>query len=288
MALRYKISDLGVLSEQQPLLIFGGPYSNLAATRAIRQVAESMDLPSDRVICSGDIVAYCADAAATTDLIRQWGIPVVMGNCEASLAENAPDCGCGFDEDSACSLLSVGWYGFARQQISDDARHWMASLPHTISFTLSGKRFQLVHGGITQINRFLFAGSDDQAYAEEWAETDADVVIGGHCGIPFARCFSDRGTLRHWLNAGVIGMPANDGTPDGWYMLLTPENGSVRVSWHRLSYPVAETQQAMSTAGLETPYRKALKTGLWPSLDILPDSEKAVTGLALTPEPLWL
>lgn len=281
----HSVQDLGALAWEtggQPLLIFGGPYSNLAATKAIRHLAEQLQLPAERVICTGDIVAYCAEAEATTALIRQWGIPVVMGNCEESLATGALDCGCGFDANSSCSLLSVGWYAYARQQVSADACQWMGTLPRSIRFTLNGKRFQLVHGGVQGINRFLFAGSDDNAFAEQWAATDADVVIGGHCGIPFARRFSDSGRVRHWLNAGVIGMPANDGTPDGWFLLLSPEQDTVRVSWHRLVYPVAETQQAMLDVGLNTPYYQALASGLWPSLDVLPPGERAVAGQPLT------
>eukprot|EP00656_Telonema_subtile_P021891 TRINITY_DN22934_c0_g1_i1.p1 TRINITY_DN22934_c0_g1~~TRINITY_DN22934_c0_g1_i1.p1 ORF type:complete len:136 (+),score=1.16 TRINITY_DN22934_c0_g1_i1:113-520(+) len=100
--------DLGTL--HSPVLIFGGPYSNLAATQAMQAEAARLGFPAQQVICTGDLVAYCAEPEATVQLIRDWGISVVMGNCEESLAQNAPDCGCGFDQGSACSLLSVEWY----------------------------------------------------------------------------------------------------------------------------------------------------------------------------------
>ena len=98
------ITDLGELSG--PALVFGGPYSNLQATRAVKAVAEDLRIPAGRAICTGDLVAYGADPRATVDLVRAWGNVVVMGNCEESLAQDADVCGCNFIEGSECDLLS--------------------------------------------------------------------------------------------------------------------------------------------------------------------------------------
>ena len=55
--------DLGSL--EGPLLIFGGPYGNLPATAALRTVADQCDILPERIICTGDLVAYCAEPEAT-------------------------------------------------------------------------------------------------------------------------------------------------------------------------------------------------------------------------------
>ncbi|MHC5035572.1 MAG: metallophosphoesterase family protein, partial [Planctomycetota bacterium] len=89
------ILDLGDFDE--PVLVFGGPYSNLEATRALLAEAARRGLAPSRLLCTGDVVAYCADPQATVDLIRGAGIAVVMGNCEESLGSAAADCGCGFE-----------------------------------------------------------------------------------------------------------------------------------------------------------------------------------------------
>jgi predicted phosphodiesterase len=39
----------------------------------------------------------------------------------------------------------------------------------------------------------------------------SDVIITGHCGLPF----NDVQNEKMWLNPGVMGMPANDGQPFG-------------------------------------------------------------------------
>ena len=63
-----------------PLLVFGGPYSNLQATEAIRAEAERLAIPTGNVICTGDVIAYAADPEPASVLIRDWGIAVVAGN----------------------------------------------------------------------------------------------------------------------------------------------------------------------------------------------------------------
>src|ERR1700730_8770519 len=45
-----------------PLMVFGGPYSNLEATRAVLDEATRLSISADRIICTGDVVAYGADA----------------------------------------------------------------------------------------------------------------------------------------------------------------------------------------------------------------------------------
>ena len=52
-----KVQDFGVF--EGPLVLFGGVYSNLQALEAL--IAEVGERPA---ICTGDVVAYCADAVS--------------------------------------------------------------------------------------------------------------------------------------------------------------------------------------------------------------------------------
>nr|CAA6821091.1 MAG: Diadenosine tetraphosphatase [uncultured Thiotrichaceae bacterium] len=268
--------DLGIL--QGEVLVFGGNYSNLQATQAIQAEAARRGIPAERVICTGDVVAYCGQPEETTQLMREWGAPVVMGNCEESLGFDAEDCGCGFEEGTACAVLSDSWFNFSRNRVSDVSKAWMRALPRTVSFELGGKCFQVVHGGTTVINRFVFASMPDQVFQAEFADVEADVVIGGHAGIPFARRYEQR----YWLNAGVIGMPANNASTGTWYMLLSEVDGAVQVSWHALEYDAVAAQAVMRECGQDNAYAKALLTGLWPGLDALPETEQQQTGQPLS------
>ncbi|MEM7748897.1 MAG: metallophosphoesterase family protein [Pseudomonadota bacterium] len=264
--------------DAKPILVFGGPYSNLQATQAMLQEAQRLQLGPEQIICTGDVVAYAANPEETTKLIRDWGIHVVAGNCEEQLAEGAEDCGCGFEEGSVCDLLSRGWYPFALSQISAESQRWMADLPKSMRFNYCGLDVQVLHGGRAQTNKFIF-GSNEGILEEETEAIDADLVLAGHAGIPFI----SRTKRATWLNAGVIGIPANDGTPDVWYALLEPitSEQQIQVSLKRLAYDHISAAAAMRKSGHANGYARSIVTGVWPSHDILPQVELGQTGKKL-------
>ena len=260
-----KITDLASLNGE--VLVFGGPYSNSHALAALLQEAKARAITPERVICTGDSVAYCADAAECVAMLRRFGGPVLAGNCEVQLAGYALDCGCGFEAGTACDLLSGGWYGHANSAVDMDARAWMAQLPDVIVFMHHGRRHAVVHGGFTDIARFVWPSSPDAVFVEEIAALEAaigpvDRILAGHSGISFEREIG----RHHWVNAGAIGMPANDAERDTWFAVL----GESGVRFERLRYDVEAAQAAMVKAGLVQGYHRALGTGIWPSQDVLP------------------
>jgi hypothetical protein len=107
---------------QPPVLVFGGPYSNLRALAALRERADELGIPASHCICTGDVVAYCAEPEETTAAIRGWGCHVIAGNCEEQLAEAAEDFACGFEAGTECDLLAKGWYPFANARMSPESR----------------------------------------------------------------------------------------------------------------------------------------------------------------------
>jgi predicted phosphodiesterase len=271
------------LAADAPLLIFGGPYSNLQATQTVLAEAARRGIPSQRVICTGDVVAYGADAAACCDLIMASGIWVIAGNCEENLAAGALDCGCGFEEGTACDLLSRAWYAHANRQVTAAHRAWMAGLPYRLIIRLpDGRSLAVLHGGARDISRFIFASAEHKDLAGEIAATGCDGVIAGHCGIPFVRQVG-QGV---WINAGAIGMPADDGTPRIWFAVLTPGEAGLGVEILPLQYDHAAAAAAMRAVGLPEGYAAALGSGLWPSCDVLPPAERARRGQKLLPAKL--
>ncbi len=269
--------DRPLLQLDGPAIVFGGPYGNLEATRALLEEAERLGVPGERMVCTGDVVAYGADPAATVELVRRSGARVVLGNCEESLAARSGDCGCGFAPGSACEKLAAAWFAHADRTLDADARAWMASLPRRIDLAVDGRRLAVVHGGVTLINRFLFASTAPLIKAAELARSGVDGIIGGHCGLPFTQII--RGKL--WHNAGAIGMPANDGTRRVWFSLLIPQASGLRIEHRALAYDHAAAARKMRAAGLPEEYALALGTGLWPSCDVLPYREIRERGVPL-------
>lgn len=248
------------------VLAFGGPYSNLQALQALEKTALNWNIAQSQIICTGDVVAYCGDPEGTLKLIRNTDYAVIAGNCEKQFAADANECGCGFTPGSQCSIYSEQWWPYADAYVTEKDRHWMANLPDIISFFHQGRRYAVIHGGITDISRFIWSVSPDTDFTEEFAAIETligpvDAVIAGHSGIPFIREIAGK----TWINTGAIGMPPHDGNPSTRFILISdsPEI-------HQLDYDWRAAQNDMQMAGLTSGYDTALETGIWPSEGILP------------------
>lgn len=247
-----------------PVVLFGGPYSNLAALQALGGMLEGRP-----AICTGDIVGYCAEAVETVQEMQRLGCMSIAGNCERQIALGEADCGCGFEDGSACDLLSKGWYSHALKTCDAATVHWLDGLPELGSFTQQGQRYAVIHGGVDDISRFIWPDSPTALFEEEIAAIEAkigkiDGVVAGHSGIAFHRQIGGH----QWINAGVIGMPPHDGRPQTRFAVLDQGDAVI----HRLSYDTEKTVRAMEEAGLTQGYHGALTSGVWPSEDVLPPS----------------
>jgi predicted phosphodiesterase len=257
----HAIKDLKVLTGE--VMLFGGVYSNLHALEALIARAEARGIAPSHMICTGDLVAYCAQPREVVERIADIGCTVVAGNCEVQIAADASECGCGFAEGSACDLASRGWYPFAKARLEGLA----LDFPDLVVFSHQGRRYAVIHGGLSDVARFIWSVSPEVEFAEEIALIEQvagpiDTVIAGHSGIAFEREIAGK----TWINAGVIGMPPNDGGAETEYAILGPDG----VVFERLSYEAEGAAQAMRSAGLTQGYDDGLTTGLWPSQEVLP------------------
>ena len=103
--------NLGILKGK--ILVFGGVYSNFQALEELKSIADSMNILPQNIICTGDIVGYCASPNQCLDLIENWGIHSIQGNVEQNLLNGTDDCGCNFEEGSRCDIFSKMWFPYA-------------------------------------------------------------------------------------------------------------------------------------------------------------------------------
>jgi predicted phosphodiesterase len=258
--------------------VFGGPYSNLQALEALKDIADRLQIPVGNIICTGDIVGYCAQPEASVQFVKDWGVQAIQGNVEQNIVWGEDDCGCNFAEGSRCDLLSRAWFPYAVQSLSADSVAWLNTLPLLLSFRYAGKAVAVLHGAATGIADFVFSSTPWPVKEISFAATGAEVILSGHAGLPFV----DECAGHCWLNAGVIGMPANDGTPRVWYLLLDDTNGQFSYTFHAFTYDNGRAYQLMRTNGLPDSYAHTLLTGIWDNCEILPEAEKALQGRPIT------
>ncbi|WP_258097130.1 metallophosphoesterase family protein [Marinoscillum pacificum] len=265
------VKDIGQLTGK--VLIFGGAYSNLQALRELKSIAEEFGIPSRNVVNTGDAVGYCAQPQECLDLIKEWGIHSIAGNVEMQIRNGEEDCGCNFNEESRCDVFSRQWYPYAFSNVSEESKNWLHEWPDFIRFHYAGKSVFVLHGSYFNTSEFIFRSTPWEVKEMNFYTTRADVILSGHCGLPF----HDVQAEKYWLNAGVIGMPANDGTTRVWYMILGDAKG-FQFSHESFEYDHYTAAQLMKENNLPASYAKTLTTGLWDNCEILPEVETGEMG----------
>ncbi|WP_354334722.1 metallophosphoesterase family protein [Pedobacter sp. CG_S7] len=239
-----KIKSLATI--EGPLLVFGGVYSNFQTLRVLHAEAQKRDIPASNIICTGDLVAYCAQPLDCIHFIHDWGIHCITGNVEISLYQVNDDCGCNFDEGGRCDTFSRQWYSFLKNEMTLQEIKWMKNLPHFLEFKYSDKRFFVLHGSYQNTSEFIFKSSTWEIKEQIFVKAKADVILAGHCGIPFYQGKHQK----LWLNAGVIGMPANDGTPRVWVALLNDAGNNFKFEILPLDYDYMQAANRMKNKAL--------------------------------------
>lgn len=264
-----KIASLGELSG--PVIAYGGALGNLTALGALLREVSRAGIPGERVICTGDVAGTCAQPAECIAATRAYRHHVIAGNIERQLAAGAGESGAGYPPGSQSIRLAIPGWRHADREVDAGARDWMEALPDALVFAHEGRRWAVVHGGFTNPARFLWPSSPEAAFRQEINAIEAaagpvDGVIAGHCGLAFERAIGGV----HWLNAGMVGLPANDGRRGGRYVRLDADGARI----FRLDYDPAPAFAAMVSAGLARGWDLALMTGYWPTEDILPAEMK--------------
>lgn len=260
-----------------PLAIFGGIYSNFQALEEFQRQIQGMGIPPEQVICTGDIVGYCGSPRACIDTLAAWGVHSILGNVEENLILGIDDCGCNFGEGSRCDLFSRQWYAFATANVGEKQLAYLRTLPYRLAFTLGKRRIHVLHGSPQHISEFIFESTPWEAKQAYFDQLDVDIIIAGHTGIPFYQAMNGK----IWINAGVIGMPANDGTSRVWYATLDVLGDEVQCQFHAFEYDAGEANQIMLENGLSYQYADTLLSGLWDNNDILPEVETSRQGFML-------
>jgi predicted phosphodiesterase len=239
------------------------------------KIANELGIPSTQCYCTGDVVGYCANPEETVQLIRTWGVHTIAGNVEIQLREGSDECGCNFDEGSRCDTFSRKWYPFAQAQLSQESIDWMNELPFTMEWSLGGKKCVMIHGGYPNTSQFIFESTPWSIKQEISEKLNADIIICGHSGLPFVQQLNGKS----WINAGVIGMPANDGSQQTWYTIIDLENETIELK--SLEYDAQLSSKKMVENKLPMEYARTLVTGIWDNCEILPEKETAEQGIIL-------
>jgi predicted phosphodiesterase len=234
-------------------------HGNLPALEAVLAALK----PYDAVWELGDIVGYGPQPDEVVARLVTEGATGVRGNHD-SAAIGLLDTDA-FNDDAR---TAVEW---TADRIQPGTRDWLAALP----LRVDSSPFTLVHGsprdptweyvysaGVARANMPLF---------------ETPYCLVGHTHVPLVFRQRSRveslgvregttfalGAERLIINPGSVGQP-RDGDPRASAMLIDTDagDGAGTLEWHRVEYPIGQTQELMEQAGLPRRLAARLQFGL--------------------------
>jgi putative phosphoesterase len=237
------------------IAVFSDLHGNSAATEAILAAIDAAH--PDAVYCLGDLVGYGARPNETIALIRERGIPTIMGNYDDGVGFDREDCGCAYmdPEEEVRGQQSLLW---TRNVTTPENKAYLRTLLAEIRFEAEGKRYRLVHGSPRRMNEYLFEDRDPRSLARIAQGADADVLVFGHTHQPWVR--EIEGVLM--VNDGSVGKPKDGDPRAAWALFTVKSNEPVKVEIRRVPYDVAGMAAVnRATEGLPDRFATDIETG---------------------------
>ena len=237
------------LTSSGPIAVFSDVHGNLPGLEAI--LADVQRRGVRDVLCLGDLVGYGPFPNEVAQLVRERGIPTVMGNYDQGIGFATGDCGCIYktDEQRAEGAASLAW---TTAGVSEDTRAFLRTLEDRFVLETVAGELLAVHGSPRRINEYLFEDRSESAMARMAAQDPYRAILFGHTHIPYVR--EVRGTA--FVNVGSGGRP-RDGDWRVCYALIDPELSSsteLVVEFVRVEYDFARLAAALSATSLTTDF----------------------------------
>jgi len=255
------------------IAVFGGIYNNSYGLEALLEDAERRG--AEAIFCLGDFGGFGPSPEKVWPLLEQGAVRSIQGNYEESLSSGAGDCNCGYADPRDNHFAGIS-YRYTAENCSAEFKAWMGIHPKRRRVRVGESDLLLVHGSPRRVNEFLFASATPVPFLEVLLKQErADGVLCTHSGLHWHRRLPSG---RNVVNVGVIGRPANDGSTNVWYSLLSEREGALRVELLPLTYDHQGLAKEMHREGLPKKFIETILTGWWTTcLEILPARERAAS-----------
>jgi predicted phosphodiesterase len=198
----------------EPFAVFSDVHGNLPGLEAILADIERRGVA--QTICLGDLVGYGPSPNEVALLVRDRGIPTLMGNYDQGIGFETGDCGCVYktDEQRAEGAASLAW---TQEVATDEVKAYLRTLEDHFMLETSAGELLAVHGSPRRINEYLFEDRPASAMERMAREYPYPAILFGHTHVPYARLVGE--TV--FVNVGSGGRP-KDGDWRVCYAIVDP------------------------------------------------------------------
>jgi putative phosphoesterase len=182
------------------LAVFSDVHGNLPGLEAILADIEARGV--EHVLCLGDLVGYGPFPNEVAALVRERGIPTVMGNYDQGIGFSTGDCGCVYKTAAqrAEGAVSLAWTEGAA---GEETRAFLRSLDDRFVLDTPAGELLAVHGSPRRINEYLFEDRPQTAMTRMAEQNPYRAILFGHTHVPYVRQVGDTA----FVNVGSAGRP---------------------------------------------------------------------------------
>ena len=144
-------------------------HADLKSLRLALDILQGQNV--EQSICAGDLVDKGIGGDAVVSLIRERGIPSVIGNHDW-LANRNQD------------WLQRNYGESHPMLLTDETLEYLTTLPDTLNFTWEGRRILLAHGTPWSRDEYVYPYSPQLVFTQVAQFCEAEAVILGHTHEP--------------------------------------------------------------------------------------------------------
>ena len=231
--------------------LLGDVHANLPALEAVLDHAGGRSV--EAVWNIGDLVGYGAFPDQVVRRLRDEGALSIIGNYDLKVLKVREKKGQWRSKKPPEKWVAFDW---AYENLSEESRQYLASLPREIRLEVQGRRVLLTHGSPASNEEHLYPGTSDQRLRELARLARADVIICGHSHQAFVRKIDGA----WFINTGSVGR-SDDGDPRACYGILEPGADDLRVEHYRVEYDVERAAAEIRRLGLPEEFARMVLQG---------------------------
>ncbi|MFT6182065.1 MAG: diadenosine tetraphosphatase ApaH/serine/threonine PP2A family protein phosphatase [Akkermansiaceae bacterium] len=226
------------------IALFGDIHANLEALEAVLKDAAEQGCTDH--VCMGDIVGYNADPSACLERVREANWPVVKGNHDEDASGEHS-----LESMNPVAAAALEW---TRDQLTQGQRDWL----RTIRMVRQVEDFTVVHSTLDQPQSWNYVTNKFDAMSN-FSYQFTNLCFHGHTHVPRIFVRDSRVSeveadsvviepgMKYFINTGSVGQP-RDGDWRACYVIYDLSTSTV--SFRRVEYDIATTQQKIRAAGL--------------------------------------
>lgn len=231
--------------------LIGDVHANLPALEAVLDHAALCGTTALWNV--GDFVGYNAFPDQVVRRLRDAGAVSVVGNYDLKVLKFPSKRAKWRKKKRSEKYLAFEW---AWENLSEESRAHLASLPREVRINAEGVRVLLVHGSPASIDEHLYPDTAEARLREVAELADADIVVCGHSHQPFVRGVDQ--TV--FVNTGSVGRQ-DDGDPRASYAVLEIEGGRTKIEHFRVDYDVGRAVAEIRAHGLPEAFAEMMIRG---------------------------